>query len=792
MAEQRLTAVIGANIRQFERAMKDVQSRMEDVQGSFQSISDGLAPVSAGLGAFGGAGILASENVTNAFKQFQTKLGATGSDLGVYKGELEQLASTGVGSFEEMAGSMVSVKQNMKGLNNGELDGMTEQAMHLANVMGSDVGEVSKTAGIMMKNFGISGQEAMDLISKGYQNGMDYAGDYQDTLSEYSVYFDSMGFSANDMFNILAEGAENGAFNLDKVGDAMKEFGIRAKDGSDTTKQAFTDLGFDAQKMTDTFAKGGEGAKKAYADVVTELSKVKDETKRNEIGVALFGTQYEDMEKDVIASTGTIVDHMGDVGGTAKQMAKDNQTFGQQMQGAWNDIQVAIKPVGEALKGAILAVMPMVVSAVQGLATAFGNLSPAGQKVVFAIGGIVAIVPILLAGLAGFMGMISTLSGGFALLTSGFLKVGAGVMKLVSVFKTVGQAFMWLGRLFMANPWMIIVTALIAVGVLIYQNWDAIQAWLTNAWNVLKQTVAKVFNWIVEFFKKWGLTILAVILGPIGILALAIHKNWDSIKQGAVNIWGKIKSFLANLWNNIVSIAKTVFNTLKNAISNAFNTIKSTAIGIWNGIKSSIVGVWNGLKSTATSVFNGIKNGISNAFNSIKSTASNTWNAIKNAMTKPVESAKNAIKRAIDSIKGFFSGLKLKFPKISMPKLPKFTMSGKFSLKPPSVPKLGISWHESGGVFSGSKDGRVVGLAENHGDEAILPLSKRSKFKPFATALAGMIGKDEESSNGTTVNNNFNISSLVVREEADIKRIAQELQKLSMQKNRAGGVVLRG
>lgn len=97
------------------------------------------------------------------------------------------------------------------------------------------------------------------------------------------------------MFQLLQSGADSTAWNLDKVGDAIKEFSIRAIDGSDTTVQAFQDLGYNANAMMETFAGGGEDANKAFFDVLNTLMDMDDQVKRDALGVALFGTMWEDL-----------------------------------------------------------------------------------------------------------------------------------------------------------------------------------------------------------------------------------------------------------------------------------------------------------------------------------------------------------------------------------------------------------------------------------------------------------------------------------------------------------------
>lgn len=128
-----------------------------------------------------------------------------------------------------------------------------------------DIAESSRAVKAMMENFGVSASEAYDYIARGAQNGLDYSGELLDNISEYSVQFKKMGLSASDMFTIFSNGAENGAWNLDKIGDSVKEMAIRVIDGSDTSKQGFEALGFEADSMAEKFAAGGVSGKSGFS-----------------------------------------------------------------------------------------------------------------------------------------------------------------------------------------------------------------------------------------------------------------------------------------------------------------------------------------------------------------------------------------------------------------------------------------------------------------------------------------------------------------------------------------------
>ncbi|MGG4390489.1 phage tail tape measure protein [Priestia megaterium] len=631
-------------------------SNLREAGEGFSELGENIAPLSAGLVAVGGASVMASDNINSAMNNFKTKLGASGADLAKYQGVMDDVAKTGVGSFDEVSNAVVTVGQNMKGLSTTELTGLTEESMQLAEVMGTDVPEVSKVAGQLMTQFGVNGATAMDLIAKGYQNGMDYAGDYMDTLNEYSVSFKSLGFGAEDMFNVLAEGVSKGAFNLDKVGDAVKEFNIRAKDGSDTTNDAFTSLGFNAEKMQATFAKGGDGAKKAYAQVVQALSGVDDQAERNRIGVELFGTQYEDMEKDVIASTGTIVDHMKNVEGASAEVAQNNVDFGQQMQGAWNQIQIAIKPVGDVIRGAILDIMPSVVSAIQGMSNAFTNMSPVMQKVTLAVGAFVAFLPAILIGIGGFLSVASTIPAGVSAVAKGFELLGTAGTKLIGGFKKIGTAFNALRLLLLSNPWILVAVAVVAVVALIIMNWDKVKA----------VTIA-VFTAIGNFFKSvWsGFT------GIVSSVAQACVSAWNSFSSGFMSVlssigsffksvWSGLVSFFSGVWNGLVSIVSTVFSAVSKVVSTAFSVIKTivlVAVGVlammFIPIYNAFASVWNALVDVAKVVWSALKAGVSAYISFVKAyfaLIKAIWSAVWNAVVSVAKSVFNTLKSVIMTI----------------------------------------------------------------------------------------------------------------------------------------------
>lgn len=252
-------------------------------------------------------------------------------------------------SIEDVASSMAIVKNNTK-LAGDELQIATERAILLRDTFEFDVNESTRSAKMLMDQFGLSSDEAYNLIVQGAQNGLDKNGDLLDTINEYSVHFNQLGIGAEEMFNMLINGAENGTFSVDKLGDAVKEFGIRVKDG--TADNAFKQLGLDVDKTTEKFGAGGDAAKEALGQVTTALFNMDDPIQQNILGVEMFGTMWEDLGVDGVKA---LMDMQGEISTTSTALEDiNNQKYddiGSALAGLGREMQVSvIEPLGEELK----------------------------------------------------------------------------------------------------------------------------------------------------------------------------------------------------------------------------------------------------------------------------------------------------------------------------------------------------------------------------------------------------------------------------------------------------------
>lgn len=289
------------DLSKVKKEMDDVKSSADNLK---SAVGDALKEAGAAATAVGGAltgAVISANSEEKALNFLQAQTGLTADEMTKYKDVLEDVYKGNFGeSQEEVANVLALIKQTTNETNPSKLKDMTENLFTLRDTYDYDFVETLRAVNMLMEQFGVTGEEAFNLIAQGSQNGLNKNGDLLDTINEYSVHYKQLGYDANEFFNSLENGSKAGTFSIDKLGDAMKEFGIRSKDTNSSTQEGFTLLGYgakasaeDIQKAKDEVAKleknlyYAKEEQKGFNDSTSELTKQKNADKIAEYSEAL-------------------------------------------------------------------------------------------------------------------------------------------------------------------------------------------------------------------------------------------------------------------------------------------------------------------------------------------------------------------------------------------------------------------------------------------------------------------------------------------------------------------------
>lgn len=202
------------------------------------------------------------------------------------------------------------------------------------------------------------------------------------------------------------------------------------------------------------------------------------------------------------------------------------------------------------------------------------------------------------------------------------------------------------------------------LGPIAAQAWDKVKAATANAWASVKASVANAWTGIKTSVNN-----------SVAAVGAAISNGWQSIKAGVASAWAGIQSAVSTAWD-----------TLKGAVS--WDSIVSNVSGAWSAIESAVSGAWAGIQSAVSTAWDTLKGGVS--WDSIVSNVSAAWTSIESGVSGAFDSIKTAVEKAWKKV----TSISFQLPDIilgALPRLPKLSITGSFSIIPPSVPR--ISWN---------------------------------------------------------------------------------------------------
>ncbi|MFJ1858736.1 phage tail tape measure protein [Streptomyces anulatus] len=534
-----------------------------------------LQTIAAGAGIAAGAALMVG--ITDYLEQSQIlgtlegQIGGTPAVAQKYgKAAGRLFASAMVEDFQTAADTMAAISQNgliPTGATEKQLDALGVRIATTGKILGEEVAHVSTTVGKMVKTgMARDAEEAMDILVKAQQKGLNASEDLLDTFDEYSTQFRKVGIDGPMAMGLVSQALAGGARDTDIAADAIKEFSLLSIDGSEGAAEAYKALGLDADKMIKTLAAGGPKATKAMDTIFDKIRGLDDPVKKNTVAIGLFGTKFEDL--------GGAFDTMD----PSKAAAKFG-VFGGAVDKAGNAIQESAGVKVEAFKrGVTQGIVNILGTQVIPALMKFGQWAQQNSGSLQMLAGVVggALVPVLI-----LMGVTATVAAtrtvaawvmsGASALSSAGTQVAAGA-RVVGAWLLMGVQSLIQGAR-MAAAWVIamgpvgwVIAAIVGLGILIWKNWDKIVKWTTQAWGWIWSKIKSIGGQILGFFIKWSL---------VGIFL----RHWDSIKTGVATKGGQLLSWVGGLPGRINSSLGSLGSLL---LEKGRNVVQ----GLWNGIQS--------------------------------------------------------------------------------------------------------------------------------------------------------------------------------------------------------------
>lgn len=612
---------------------------------------------------------------------------------------IKDVYEAGLGeSMDRVAEAVVRIKRNLGEMDDGTLNSITQQAIILEDTFDVDMNETLRGVKGLMKNFGLTAQEAMDYIVAGTQEGLDWTDELGDNISEYSGKFSQAGYSASEYFQLLKNGSDSGAYNLDKVNDAINEVTTRLADG--TIEGALGSFSSETQKTFKAWQDGKATQKDVIDSIVSDITKCDDQQKALTMSATAFGTMGEDANLTFAKALNSVGTTFDDVSGKGQQFADETTTPMQELESKVRKVKDQLQPLGDLfydiagvvldnfapLSGIIVTVATAIATykaitsaadvATKGLAAAQKLLSTAmnGGGFGLVLAGITALV-------AGFLYLWNTSDGFRKFWSKQWENIKASFQSVADILvpfftKTLPEAFNGLVETFQGVGDSI-VEFFVGIG-------ETIASFFTEtipeAFNSFIETVSGFVDSVVSFFSELPYNIGYAIRY---IIALIVDLGMKFVEFVTVDVPNFVTGFISwisqlpgQFWTYITDIIGKVAEFALNLISKGYeagSNFVSSVISFVTGLPGQI---WSVLSNAigkvaefvvkmgskgieaAKSLWDGIVNTLSGLPGKMADVGKNIvegiWNGIKNAKDWLLSKIGDFANGVVDGIKGFF------------------------------------------------------------------------------------------------------------------------------------------
>lgn len=668
--------------------------------------ADQLSAVGDKITELGGKAADAFTETQDATVKASTYFAETGDAAKQTADVIKDVYGQGVGvSMDSVSDAVITVKENIKDLDQATLTNLTEQALTLESMYGKDMSETLRGVNALMTQFGLDAQTAMDYVVTGTQNGLDKTNELGDNLSEYSGKFAQAGYSAQEYFQLLQNGLDGGAYNLDKVNDAINEVTTRLVDG--TIADSIGSYSTKTQELFAAWQQGGATQKDVINSIVADIAGCTNQQEALNMAATAFGTMAEDGNAKFITSLTTMGSTYDSVTGSAQNMYSQSTTEAQKFEATQRQLQQALVPVGEALMSLANDILPPVAAAIQTVGDFFNNLPGPIKNFVIILGALIAAFTALAPAIAAVAIAVTALEVPLLPIIGIIAGVAAAIAGIIAIVQNWGAITEWFGNVWAAvkekcsqiwtaicafftetipAAWDSLVAKFQAIPEWWSGIWTQVKTFFENTWNAIMQnpvvqtivtTIQTLFQNLVSTLQGiWsGLTQIAsgawellknTILAPVLLLIDLVTGNFTQLASDAQNIWNNIKNAASQIWSGIKQVVSSIASGLANGVKIAITGLQNALSSIWSAVKNAASSAWNGIKSFVVNTANNLKQAAVNAFNNLVSGIRNTLSSLGNIVRNGFQSAisfitslpSRALQWGADFINGIARGIR--------------------------------------------------------------------------------------------------------------------------------------